>query len=412
MAAVAGLRGSGDWATDERPKNFREFILWRNPNGSAPLTALMSKTGSESTNDPEFAWWDEPVDIVALQVDALIATATTTITVDSGDPSTTAPANVWGHADHLVAGDILQVVKDPNNGGATETVGYDNELMIVSSVTDSTSFVVTRGAAGTTAAQIPDNSRLLKVGSVFEEGTTSPSASSRNPIKYFNYTQIFKTAYDVTRTASQTRTRTGDVLKNERKRRMFDHARDLEFAFMFGVANEGTGSGGKPRRFTGGLRSFIPSNTTTIFSTSPTTTSFLNAVYKVFDFDTPAGDERVVLCGNGFLNEINKLAHSAGTIQYGPVITQYGMNMREYILPQGRLMLKTHPLMNRDAYYTYSAFLVDFSALKWRYLQDTKFEDNIQANDADRIKGQWLTEAGLEVAYGGLTCGYLGNFVI
>ncbi len=43
MTAVAGLRGSGDFATDERPKDFREYILWRNPNGNAPLTALLSK---------------------------------------------------------------------------------------------------------------------------------------------------------------------------------------------------------------------------------------------------------------------------------------------------------------------------------------------------------------------------------
>lgn len=54
--AVAGLRGTGDWATDERPKNFREYILWRKPNGSAPLLALTSKIGSEETNDPEFNW--------------------------------------------------------------------------------------------------------------------------------------------------------------------------------------------------------------------------------------------------------------------------------------------------------------------------------------------------------------------
>lgn len=26
MASINGLRGSGDWATDERPKNFREAI--------------------------------------------------------------------------------------------------------------------------------------------------------------------------------------------------------------------------------------------------------------------------------------------------------------------------------------------------------------------------------------------------
>ena len=54
--AVMGLRGTGDWGTDERPKNFREMILWRDPNGSAPLTALMAKMGKETTDDPEFSW--------------------------------------------------------------------------------------------------------------------------------------------------------------------------------------------------------------------------------------------------------------------------------------------------------------------------------------------------------------------
>ena len=54
--AFAGLRGTGDWGTDERPKNFREMILWRDPNGQTPLTALMSKMRSEATDDPEFSW--------------------------------------------------------------------------------------------------------------------------------------------------------------------------------------------------------------------------------------------------------------------------------------------------------------------------------------------------------------------
>lgn len=56
---VAGLRGTGDFATDERPKNFREMILKRNPNGTAPLTALLAKMKKESVDDPEFAWWDK-----------------------------------------------------------------------------------------------------------------------------------------------------------------------------------------------------------------------------------------------------------------------------------------------------------------------------------------------------------------
>jgi hypothetical protein len=57
-SGIAGLRGSGtgDYAADERPKNFREMILWRDPNGGTPLTALMSKMKTEAVDDPEFSW--------------------------------------------------------------------------------------------------------------------------------------------------------------------------------------------------------------------------------------------------------------------------------------------------------------------------------------------------------------------
>jgi hypothetical protein len=40
MSGIAGLRGTGDFGTDERPKGFREGILFFNPNGEAPIFAL------------------------------------------------------------------------------------------------------------------------------------------------------------------------------------------------------------------------------------------------------------------------------------------------------------------------------------------------------------------------------------
>ena len=85
MTAVAGLRGTGDWGTDERPKNFRELIMFRNPNGSAPLFALTARIASESVNDPEFNWWDEPNDLVRLQVNGALNSTVTAIVVDSPD---------------------------------------------------------------------------------------------------------------------------------------------------------------------------------------------------------------------------------------------------------------------------------------------------------------------------------------
>lgn len=410
MAAVAGVRGTGDWATDERPKNFREYILWRNPNGTTPILGLMGKVGKESTNDPEFAWWDEPVDLVRLQVNGALGTTDTTVVVDSVDNSTSAPDNPWGVASHLVPGDLLMV--EPTADAAAFTVEY----LEVVQVNSDTSFVVKRGQAGSSAAAIANDVFLLKIGSVNAEATSEPKSSSRNPTKYKNYTQIFKNTYEVSKTAAVTKTRTGDVLKNERKRKSFDHGRDQELSLLFGRASEVTGDNGKLKRTFDGLRRFIPTKTTTVFSGAVTfsaANNFLDAVYKVFDYDTEAGDTRIAICGNQALNELNKIvAKDANSkFEFGDTLTMYGMNLREVILPQGKLYLRTHPLLNRHSLYTKSMWLIDFSALKWRYMtgRDTDFEDNIQAKGEDSIRGQWLTEAGLEVRYGGLTCGYLGN---
>ena len=57
MGAFFGMRGTGDWVTDQRPKSWREAILKLYPNGSAPLTAILSKMKSSSVDDPEFNWW-------------------------------------------------------------------------------------------------------------------------------------------------------------------------------------------------------------------------------------------------------------------------------------------------------------------------------------------------------------------
>ena len=113
MAAVAGLRGTGDWGTDERPKNFRELIMWRNPNGSAPLFALTSRIASESVNDPEFNWWDEPNDLIRLQLNdgTGMTSGDTAFVVDSPDPSAANPGNAYGLATHLKVGDLLMVEK-------------------------------------------------------------------------------------------------------------------------------------------------------------------------------------------------------------------------------------------------------------------------------------------------------------
>ena len=405
MAAVAGLRGTGDWGTDERPKNFRELIMWRNPNGSAPIFAFTSRIQEEKVDDPEFSWWDEPNDLVRLLVNGALNTTATALVVDSADPDASAPGILYGLATHLKPGDLL--IYEPPAG---EVAAFTQEIVMVTAVASGTALTIARGQAGSTAAAIADNSFLTKIGSAYAEGTGAPTAVSRNPIKYSNLCQIFKNAYEVTGTADETYARTGNARQNDKKRKVFDHARDIEMSILFGQKFETTGSNGKPLRFMGGLRDFIPTTNTTIFGANVTLEQYLAAVSSAFNFDTPAGDERIVFCGNGYANTLNALAMAGGNVTFGEVVKVYGMDLRELVLPQGRLLIRRHPLLSRHPMFTNSAFGVDFSSLRYRHLRDTRAEDEIQANDVDTHKGQWLSEISIEVLRGGLTQFYHGNF--
>lgn len=399
--AIAGLRGTGDWGTDERPKNFREMILWRSPNGQAPLTALLSKMKSESVNDPEFAWWEEELNALRLTVNHSTGYTAT-------DTSIVVTSNLTDAKD-CVPGDVFLVEK-------TLTTAFDNEILIVSSVTDATTVVFKRGQAGTSAAPIANGVSLTKIGNTYEEGSGAPIASTRNPTKFYNLCQIFKTTYEITNTAKNTKIRTGDPLKNDKKRKMFDHSVAMEMAFLFGKRYETTGPNGKPLRFTGGLLWFLSqyaSSMITVFSTTPTETSFTDAVYKVFNYDSGAGDERIVFAGNGALNSLNKLAatQSRTRVNFDGIVDVYGMKLQRWVLPQGTLYVKSHPLFNVHGRFTNDMIIIDPTALRYRYMRDTTFKDNIQNNDADTQKGMWLTEAGLELEHA-KTMGYISNFVV
>jgi len=387
MTAIAGLRGTGDWGTDERPKNFREMILWLSPNGNAPLTALMAKMGKAGTDDPEFAWWEETLGLLRLTLNDAddMAAGDTAVVVDSG-------------ANDLNIGDLLMVE-------TTVTTSFANEMVRVTGRTSDTQFTIARGQAGTTAATIADDTAFLAVGTTFEEGSTSPNSSTRNPTKFLNYCQIFKKSYELTNTAKKTASRTGDPKANDKRRRMFDHSRDLELATIFGQRNETAAgpTGGKPIRQMGGLLYFLAAKTTSRIKVRAgaytSLTGWADDTFDVYDYTgdgNTGGDERIVLCGNGALNIFNKLAKADGTVNYGDVIKQWGMNFTRLVLPQGSMMFKSHPLLNQHATFTNMALIIDPPGIRWRPLRDTKSQDGIQAKDADTDKGQWLTEAGVE----------------
>ena len=395
--SIQGLRGTGDYTADERPKDFREMILWRDPNGQTPLTGLLSKAGSEGLTDPEFYWFEEELNQVRLVTHgSVILAATTNLTVVA------AGGNVSTGALSVVPGELLMVVNPFGIVGG-------EEIVRVSTVpTTDTGLTVLRGQCGTTAADIPANSLLVSIGTAFGEGTNAAKANFRNPTRVENYAQIFKTSYELTNTDKVTKKRTGDPKKNDMKRKMFDHAAKMEYAYLFGRKHLDTDpENNKPRRSTQGLLRFIQSNRY-VFKQTPgggelawDEDTFIESLEPVFNYKAAGiGNDRIVFCGNGALTEINKLVTATGRntrINYDGIAQFYGMNLQRWIIPQGTIYLYSHPLMNTDPVFRYSMIGLNPAGIKDRYLRKTKAEDNIQTPGQDAEKGQWITESGLEV---------------
>lgn len=407
MSGIAGLRGTGDWGTDERPKDFREGILRFNPNGTAPIFALSSKAGSRTVTDPEFSWWAEGNVLIRLQVNGALVAADTLVTVDSADPTATTLGANLGTATNVKPGDILLV--EP----AADSATFNHELLEVDTVVSDTQFSVKRGAGGTTAASIANDLWLTVIGSAYAEGTGVPRAVTRNPIKYSNYIQIFKDSYELTGTADKTKTRTNNGYSEDKKRKLFKHSEDAELAIMFGRKAEVTGDNGKPKRFMGGLREFIPTSNVTVFAAPVTPASLLDALAPAFNFTTSgSGNERILFAGNQALIELSKAFSAEVVYNVNNTVKVYGMDFQEFILPNGRVLMKSHPLLSIHGLYKKSAFLVDFASIKWVKQQgrpNGDAKDDVQADDEDVRRGFWHTDGSLQVDHGGLSMAYLGN---
>ena len=408
-----GMRGTGDWVSNQRPENWREMVLRLYPNGKAPLTAILSKMSSESTTDPIFHWWEKGL--------AAQRSTVTGVYTDTGLSS----AYVSGG----VATDVIYL-KMSAAEAAQYAVGHnvymrcstDTTMNVVGKVTlapvinGASSYIrvmLSEADDNSTASKtLADANVVMIIGTAFEEGTTSPSSIMYDPTEFSNYTQIFKNSLEHTRTAMKTRLRTGDQVAEAKREALELHSIEQEKAYIFGIKYTKSGTGGKPERTTGGIRSFLTSNVA-CYTTAAGVGPWLqdgeewldNYLEQLFRY---GNTEKLALCGSGALLGINKLAKSKGTFMMTSKTKDYGIQVVEWVTPFGTIYLKTHPLFSYEPTLRNSILLVEPAQLTYRYVDDTKYEPNIQANDQDGEKSQYKTEAGLELhfekAHGWLDC--------
>ena len=111
--------------------------------------------------------------------------------------------------------------------------------------------------------------------------------------------------------------------------------------------------------------------------------------------------EKLAFVGSGALLAIQRLAKTGGQIQLQPKTMAYGLKVLEWITPFGVIYMKTHPLFSYEVTNRGSMVILEPSALRYRFIDDTTFfaDGDKQNTGRGRIDGtdeEYLTECGLE----------------
>lgn len=418
--AFLGLRSTADFTVaGQRPKNYREGLLFLYPNGDAPLTALTAAMRSEAVDDPEFNWYTKKLQVQAgtitgIYTDAGLATA---LAAAATDGQTLYVKMAAVDTEHFRVGHIVLLRKptdyqyDIQVRVTAKTVNGANSYLTITTLRASNVGFNPTFANGVT--------RALVIGNSNAEGATIPNAISYDPVKWFNYTQIFRTPLEITRTAKKTRLRTGPAYKEAKREALEMHSIEMERAFIYGIPTEKTGSNGKPERTTGGLIWAINQGGTIKdyrYAGYGAAVSWLTKGQDFLDQQLKAifayGDKtKMAYVGNGAMLAINQLARANGQWEFTTSTKAYGISVNTLVCPFGTIEMQTHPLFSMEDSDSSSMLIFEPRKLKYRFIDDTMFYDDDGKHGGNRKDGQheeFLTEAGMEF-YGVEGWGYLGG---
>lgn len=446
--AILGLLSSESFASN-RFKNIRRSVFYFYPNGAAPLMGLLSLMKEEVTNDPEFHWFEK-----RLQPQRTVTAAITgnvqmysSVSADFGTWTTAAAnfsiavgtqygikvnVNVNGGTSNFRIGHVIKYnVIDSTLGqvalvGRVTSVDAANNRLAFVAVQASANALTYNSASGT-------GLEILIVGSAFSEGTVGSSYNPYNlPVDISNYTQIFRTSFQITGTALKTSAKYDETgpYKDQAKEASVNHMIEMEKGYIFGQSLLSNASG-TITRYTGGVIWFLqqyqaqysvyrggdgsttgPSAVTLdtdddcrIITNSQnylTEKQYDGYLERVFRVTNNKSNEKLVLCGSGFLNVINQMYKSRAVLNGDlPLSETYGMNVVAHQTPFGKIYYKSHPLFSQNPILRYNALFLDVLNMRYRYLngRDTELLTMRQPNNADYREDEWLTESGMELNF-------------
>jgi hypothetical protein len=360
---------------------------------ATPLLALTTKLNKKVANATTVRWWEDDMVQRWALVSATTAASTAATTINM---ATTTDAAYC----------------DP--GGAVGTLLYNPKTgeQILCTATAAAAITVTKGYSDAgTADTVAVGTALLRIGTVDYENQLSHTPLLVQPSEKTNFTEIFRDPIVFSGSDLAEMKYIGDDRMYKIRKLGRQHAVDIEQSMW--LSSKKTGAATTARAM-GGIKEFMSTTNQTSLTAALTEDNFEAWMFSVFRY-TPNGGRNLFVFGGGKLMQaLNKLARTA--LQTVPgTDNPYGVRFTRWISAQGDIRLVRHWLMHRSPTSTIDytlerlAYAVNLDLVQYRPLKgrDTKLRMNIQENDRDGEKHEYLTEATLQFqlpkAHGTLT---------
>ena len=388
----------------------------------SPFFVYLSKVGKVPTSDSQFRFLEDRTKISITDRTFTTSSNLGAIAEDTTDTMTVS-SSPW-----LIKGMVIMVSSTVSGMGE----GTNAATCVITAVNSATEIEVRWLRENSTSAVSIDGSSTAVncqvIGTAYAEGSGAPDVWSQELDNDYGYTQIFKTACEMSNTARATVYRGyEDEWQRIWNLKLREHKIDIERAMLFG---QRASVGGV--QYTEGVVGHIiaegaaPTTDSTqlsysegkayhksIASGSMTYDNFLSDLEVVFDPARGGSSSKLALCSLPVISLFNKLGdgafvdasmgHSNNPFAYNFEANKgaFGHKVTKIDTVHGDISLVKEPLF-RGLSSTFMA-LVDLDHVSYRPLvgnginRDTAITTNVQQADEDLRKDLILTEAGLEI---------------
>ena len=394
----------------------------------SPFFVYLSKVGKVPTSDSQFRFLEDRTKVSITDRSFLVKTAQT---LNAPGLNSTINVDTSGGAsvDWLIKGMVIQFAADQNKDGGNDTGAITQATARIESVSHNasdTDIVVKCIASAPTAdaaTSLTDDAEAVVIGTSYEQGSGAPDVWSQELDNDYGYTQIFKTACEMTNTARATVYRGySDEWARLWNLKLREHKVDIERAMLFGMRGSQGGI-----QYTEGIVGHILQNGGTAtdgsigsysegtpylgtFTTAELTYDGLLSAFEImYDPARGGSDAKLCLASLPVISHFNKLggfvdASMANEIRYNieKADGSFGHKVTKIDTVHGSVSLVKEPLFRNNA--SGHMCFVDLDHVSYRPLvgngvnRDTSITTNVQQADEDLRKDMILTEAGLEVS--------------